>query len=81
MEEIMLLVGIILAVCQAVKVSGLLKSRYIPLLALLLGVAGSFYFFEYSQAGLLGVLSQVLTGLVVGLNTTLGFKLVKDSLE
>lgn len=79
MEEVAALVGIILVVCQVVKYAGL-KTRFIPLLALLLGVVGSFYFFEFSQAGFLGVLSQVLTGLAIGLNTTLGFKLVKDSL-
>jgi len=37
------LVVLIIAICQAIKIAGL-NTRYIPVIAIILGLAGSFYF-------------------------------------
>ena len=72
MDQVLLLVGVIVVVCEAVKRAGL-NSRYIPLLSLLLGIGGSLYF---NGSDFLAVLNGVL----VGLATTLGYREVKDSI-
>lgn len=53
------LVLVIIAVCQAIKYAGL-STRFIPVLAILLGVAGSFYF---SGADWFEAASGVIAGL------------------
>ncbi len=59
METVGYLVGIILVVCQAVKVAGV-AGKYIPILAVVLGIVGAMYF---DGANFLAVASGVLIGL------------------
>lgn len=61
----------ILVVCQAVKIAGV-KSKYIPLLAVLLGVGGAFLFggIEWDSA---------FVGILLGLGTTLTFREIKTA--
>jgi hypothetical protein len=66
------LVGIILIVCWVAK--QFLATKYIPLLAIVLGGVGAAYF---SSGDILGTMFGVLTGLA----TTLGYREVKTALE
>ena len=54
-----LIVIVILALCQGIKIAGV-KSRYIPLVAILLGIIGSVF---YGGISSLTLLAGVLTGL------------------
>jgi len=65
------IVGAILVVCQAVKMAGV-QSKYIPLLAILLGVVGAFVFGGVHWDG-------ALVGIILGLGTTLTFREVKTA--
>lgn len=67
------LVGIILIVCWVAKQVGL-KSNLIPVLALVLGGVGAFYFSA-------GDWLTSLFGVFTGLATTLGYREVKGSTE
>ena len=66
------LVLIILALCEASKMAGL-KARYVPLLATVLGILGGVFF---GGANWLAVVA----GIITGLTTTGGYRLVKTSL-
>jgi uncharacterized membrane protein YecN with MAPEG domain len=69
--EIGSVVGAILVICQAVKMAGV-KSKYIPLLAILLGVGGAFMYGGIAW-------DSSLVGIILGLGTTLGFREVKTA--
>lgn len=56
--EIAQLVVVILVVCEAVKRAGL-QGKYVPFLAVVLGIGGAFYF---DGANFLNTLSGVLMG-------------------
>lgn len=66
------LVVIVIAICEAVKYAGL-PSRWIPLLATVLGLAGTIYFTggNFLTAG---------AGVMVGLSITGGYRLVKTTI-
>ena len=66
------IVVLIIAICQAIKIAGL-PSRWIPLLAVALGIAGAFFFGNGS--GLLTIGS----GVIVGLTSAGFFDLVKQT--
>lgn len=66
------LVVVIIAICEAVKVAGV-PSRFIPLVSVILGVAGAWYFDN------LNFLSTI-SGVILGLSTTGGYSLVKTSI-
>lgn len=69
--ELGYLVVIIVALCEAAKYAGL-QSRWIPLLSVLLGLAGAFF---WGGASFL----SLGAGVVVGLATTGGYRLVKTT--
>ena len=62
-------IGAILVLCEGVKALGV-NAKYIPLLAMILGIGGAF---------LVGGTSVVntLVGILLGLGTTLGYREVK----
>lgn len=66
------LIGIILIVCWAAKQLGI-ASKFIPMLALILGGFGAFYFGSGSWL-------DIVYGVFTGLGTTLGFREVKDAI-
>lgn len=65
-------VGAILVICQAVKIAGL-NTKFIPLLAILLGVLGAFIFGGVHWGG-------AVIGIILGLGTTLTFREIKTAL-
>ncbi len=67
------IIGVVLVVCEVIKRAGL-QSKYVPLLAIVLGVASSFFF------GGIGW-ENTLIGVVLGLGTTLGYREVKKVTE
>jgi hypothetical protein len=71
--QIVSLVGAIVVICEAVKKAGL-QSKFVPLLSILLGVVGAFAF---GGADLLSALS----GILIGLGTTLGYRVTKEAIE
>ena len=70
--QVGLIVVLVVGICEAVKYAGL-KSRWIPLLSVVLGLAGVYYFdgvnFLASAAGV-----------ILGLSATGGYALVKKSI-
>lgn len=70
--EIGALVVVIIAICEAAKFAGL-ESRYIPALSVLLGLAGAIVWSGPSFI-------TAAAGVVVGLATTGGYRLVKTGL-
>jgi len=71
--EVGSLVVIIVALCEGLKFAGI-KSRFIPLIAAILGIVGAFVF-----AGRVGFLVAG-AGVLIGLATTGGYRLVKTSI-
>ena len=69
--EIGSVVGAILVICQAVKMAGV-KSKYIPLLAILLGIGGAFVYGGVQWG-------STLVGIILGLSTTLTFRELKSA--
>lgn len=69
MKQLGEVVGAILVVCQAVKIAGVPK-KYIPTLAILLGVGGAFLFGGVHW-------DSSVVGIILGLGTTLTFREVK----
>ena len=69
--EIGSLVVIVVALCEAAKYAGL-QSRFIPLLSVVLGLAGALF---WSGATFL----TAGAGIVVGLATTGGYRLIKTT--
>lgn len=67
-----LIVLLVIGICEAIKIAGL-NSRFIPLLSVVLGLAGV-YFFDG-----INFLSTA-AGVIMGLATTGGYRLVKTSL-
>ena len=65
-------IGAIVIICEAVKRLGV-NSKYIPVLALLLGVGGALLFGGVDWA-------NALVGITLGLGTTLGYREVKNTL-
>ncbi len=63
------IVGGILVICQAIKWTGFSK-KFIPLLAIVLGVVGAFVFGGVDWA-------NTLVGILLGLGTTLTFREIK----
>lgn len=72
-ESIGKIIVAILVICWAVKKAGL-NSKYVPILAIFLGVGGAFLFGGLEWANL-------LIGLIVGLGTTLGYRETKQALS
>ena len=70
--EIGYLVIIVVALCEGAKYAGL-KARFIPLLSAVLGLIGALYWggATFLAAG---------AGVIVGLATTGGYRLIKTSL-
>jgi len=66
------IVVLIIALCQAVKMAGL-PSRWIPLLAVFLGIAGAFAFGGGSNLLIIG------SGVIVGLTSAGMFDIVKQT--
>lgn len=66
MEDIAKLVAIILVVCEAVKRAGL-ASKYVPFLAVVLGLIGSFYIGDGVDT------LTVAAGVLVGFATSGGY--------
>lgn len=66
------IVVVIVGICEALKYAGL-TSRFIPLISVVLGLAGSLYF------GGASFLSTA-AGVILGLATTGGYAVVKTSL-
>ena len=71
--QVLELVGGILVLCWAIKQAGL-NTRFIPILAMILGIAGAMYL------GGVNLLSTT-SGVLMGLATTLGYREVKSSFE
>ncbi len=69
---IAMVVILVIAICEAVKTAGV-NSRWIPLLSVILAIAGA-YFFDGAS-----FLSTV-AGVIVGLSTTGGYRLIKTTL-
>ena len=72
-KKIGMIVVLVLAVCEAVKRAGL-QSKFVPLLAVVLGLLGAFWF---DGVNFLATAS----GVVLGLATTGGYTLVKKLSE
>jgi hypothetical protein len=70
--QISLLVVIVVGICEAAKYAGL-PSRWIPLLSVVLGLAGTLVF------GGVDFISAA-AGVILGLATTGGYKLVKTTI-
>lgn len=66
------IVVIIVAVCEALKQAGL-QSRYVPILSVVLGIGGAFAFDGVNFL-------STASGILLGLATTGGYRLVKTSL-
>ena len=66
------IVVVIITICQAVKIAGL-PSRWIPLLAIALGIVGAYFFGNGSS------LLIVSSGVIVGLTSAGMFDLVKQT--
>lgn len=66
------LVVVIIAICEAVKIAGT-PSRFIPLISVVLGIAGAWVFDNVNFL-------STLAGVVLGLATTGGYRLVKTSI-
>ena len=73
-EQIGLLVALVLAICFAVKQAKLLKSRWIPLLAIVLGAIGSVVFMNHIS------LLTIMSGVIVGLSTAGFYDLNKKTI-
>lgn len=71
--QVGLIVVLVIAICESVKYAGLLSSRFIPLLSVVLAIAGAFWF------GGVSFLSTA-AGVILGLATTGGYRVVKTSL-
>lgn len=67
------LVLVIVALCEAIKRARIIQSKYIPLLAIFLGIAGSVYLSGFNWI-------TTSAGLILGLSTTGGYHLVKQVL-
>jgi hypothetical protein len=67
-----LIVVLVIAICEAIKYAGL-KSRWIPLIAVGLGILGTVIFDGVSFL-------STAAGVILGLATTGGYRLVKTSL-
>jgi len=70
--QIGFLVVIVVGICEAIKYAGL-DSRWIPLIAVILGLAGAFLYtgINFLSAG---------AGVILGLATTGGYAVVKTSI-
>lgn len=66
------LVVVIVAICEAMKIAGV-PSRFIPLLSVALGIAGAWTFDNVNFL-------STFAGIVLGLTTTGGYRLVKTSI-
>lgn len=66
-------VGAILVICEAIKRAGV-RAKFIPLIAILLGIVGAFLFGGLDWA-------NILVGIILGLGTTLGYREVKKITE
>lgn len=71
--EIVALITVIVVVCEAIKRAGL-KSRFIPAVAVVLGLVGSYF--------LSGGVDFITTtsGVLIGLSTTGGYRLIKTTI-
>lgn len=65
------LVVVIIALCESLKRAGL-KARFVPLLSVVLGIGGAFWFDGVNMLA-------TLTGVILGLATTGGYRVVKTS--
>ena len=70
--QIGFIVVIVIALCEAIKYAGV-KSRFIPIIAVILGLIGAYIY------GGVNFLSSG-AGLVLGLATTGGYRLLKTSI-
>ncbi len=70
--QVGLIVILIVAICEAVKQAGV-PSRFIPLLSVVLAVAGTFAFAQVSFL-------STAAGVIIGLATTGGYGLVKTTI-
>lgn len=72
-SEIGLIVGLVIAICQAIKRAGV-STRYIPAIAIVLGVVGAYLFsgvnFLATVSGI--ILALVSSGLYSGFKATVG---------
>ncbi len=66
------LVTVIIGLCEALKYA-IGDSRWIPLLAVLLGIAGSFFFDGVNFL-------STSAGVIIGLSTTGGYQVIKTSI-
>lgn len=67
------IVGSVFVLAQAIKMAGI-KGKFIPLIAIALGIGASFLFGGVAW-------SSLALGVVLGLGTTLGFREVKESIS
>lgn len=67
-----LIVTIIVASCEAIKIAGC-PSRFIPLISVILSIGLVYVFGEMSFL-------STLAGVIIGLSTTGGYRLVKTSI-
>ena len=67
-----LVVILVIAICEAVKYAGL-QSRFVPLLAVVLGLIGAWVFGGFSWL-------ETAAGIILGLASTGGYRLVKTTI-
>ncbi len=66
------IVVIVVAICEALKIAGI-PSRFIPIFSVILSIAGAYFFGEVSFLA-------TLAGVIIGLATTGGYRLIKTSI-
>lgn len=71
-KQLFSLIVIIVEICEVLKLAGV-PSRFMPLLAVVLGIAGSLLFFQVNFL-------YATAGVIIGLSTTGGYALVKTSI-
>lgn len=66
------IVVVVISICESIKAIGV-PSRYIPLISVILGILGSWTFDHINFL-------TTLTGVILGLATTGGYRLIKTTL-
>ncbi len=71
--QVGLIVILVVALCEGIKQAGFLDSRFIPLLSVILSIAGAYFF------GGVSFLSTA-AGVILGAAVTGGYRVVKTSI-
>ncbi len=66
------IVTVITAICEAIKIAGV-NSRFIPLISVILGIISAWFFDSVNFL-------STLSGVIIGLTTTGGYRLIKTSI-